>query len=86
VKGVHGGPHPAGARVGLDPDYVVASVRETGPAVRFDTDDPAAAGVPQVVRAVVEVTVETEERLPEPLEVAACHVVAEALASVAKHA
>jgi signal transduction histidine kinase len=34
----------------------------------------------------VDVTVETEERLPEPIEVAAYYVVAEALANVAKHA
>jgi PAS domain S-box-containing protein len=50
VMGAHGGPHQPGARVALDPDYVVASVRRTGRAARFDTDDPAAAGMPELVR------------------------------------
>ena len=34
----------------LDPDFVVASVRETRRAARFDTDDPAAADMPAIVR------------------------------------
>ena len=43
--------HPVGARLDLDPDYVVAEVHRTGRAARFDTDDPAAPGIPEVVRA-----------------------------------
>ena len=51
VLGVHGGPHQAGERVELSPGYVVASVRETGRAARFDVEDPAVAGLPDVVRS-----------------------------------
>ena len=36
VMGAHGGPHDRGARVHLDPDYVVAAVYRTGQAARFD--------------------------------------------------
>ena len=43
--------HPVGARLELDPDYVVAEVHRTGRAARFDTDDPAAPGMPELVRA-----------------------------------
>jgi signal transduction histidine kinase len=43
--------HPVGARLELDPDYVVAEVHRTGRAARFDTDDPAAPGMPEVARA-----------------------------------
>ena len=50
VKGAHGGPHDPGARVELEPGYVVALVRETGEPARFDTDDPAAPGMPGLVR------------------------------------
>jgi PAS domain S-box-containing protein len=42
VLGDVGGPHEAGARVRLDPGYVVHTVRETSHSARFDTDDPAA--------------------------------------------
>ena len=52
LLGAHGGPHTAGTRVDLDPGYVVDSVRATGCAARFDTDDPAAEGMPGVVRAL----------------------------------
>ena len=48
--GAHGGLYPAGTRSELDPRFVVAAVRETGRAARFDTDDPAAAEMPEVVR------------------------------------
>jgi signal transduction histidine kinase len=48
--GARGGPNAAGARAELDPDFVVASVRETRRAARFDTDDPAAADMPAIVR------------------------------------
>ena len=51
VMGEHAAPHPVGARVKPDPDYVVAEVHRTGRAARFDTDDPAAPGMPGVVRA-----------------------------------
>jgi PAS domain S-box-containing protein len=37
--------------VELDPNYVVGAVHRTGRAARFDTDDPAAPGMPEVVRA-----------------------------------
>jgi GAF domain-containing protein len=49
-----GGRRPSrrlGERFRLDAEYVVASVRETGQAARFDTDDPSAAEMPEVVRA-----------------------------------
>ena len=52
VMGVHGGPHAPGARVELEPGYVVASVRRAMRAARFDTDDPEAAGMPEVVRTL----------------------------------
>jgi PAS domain S-box-containing protein len=47
-----GGWNPPGSRVDLDPDYVVSSVRKTHRAARFDTDDPAAAGMPELVRSL----------------------------------
>src|SRR4029453_19355345 len=36
----------------LDPNFVVGAVRRTGRAARFDTDDPAAAPMPAVARAM----------------------------------
>ena len=39
VMGAHGGPHNQGARVQLDPDYIVAAVHRTGQAARFDSED-----------------------------------------------
>jgi signal transduction histidine kinase len=42
---------PLTLRSELDPRYVVAEVRRTGRAARFDTDDAAAPGMPDVVRA-----------------------------------
>ena len=51
VMGIHAGGHSVGARPELDPDYVVAEVHRTGRAARFDTDDPAAPGLPEIVRA-----------------------------------
>ncbi len=51
VMGIHAGGHPVGARLELDPDFVVGEVHRTGRAARFDTDDPAAPGMPEVVRA-----------------------------------
>jgi len=51
VMGTHAGWHPVGTRVQPRRDYVVAAVCRTGRAARFDTDDPAAEGMPEVVRA-----------------------------------
>src|SRR5262249_49127360 len=51
MAGAERGNRP-GERVNLDLDYIVASVRETRRAARFDTDDPAAAGMPELVRSV----------------------------------
>jgi signal transduction histidine kinase len=48
--GAHGGPYPAGTHTELDTDFVVASVRRTRRAARFDTDDPAAAHTPAIAR------------------------------------
>ena len=39
VMGAHGGPHDPGARVQLDPDYIVAAVYRTQQAARFDIED-----------------------------------------------
>jgi PAS domain S-box-containing protein len=52
VKGAHGSPYTVGAPIEVDPDYVVASVRKTGRAARFDADDPATGAMPEVVRAL----------------------------------
>ncbi len=46
------GQHRVGARVSFDPGFVVDWVHETHQAARFDTDDPAAADMPEVVRMV----------------------------------
>ena len=51
VMGTHAVGHPVGARLEPDPDYVVCEVQRTGRAARFDTDDPAASGMPEFVRA-----------------------------------
>ncbi len=51
VMGTNAARHPVGARLELDPDYVVGEVYRTGRPARFDTDDPAAAGMPGLVRA-----------------------------------
>jgi signal transduction histidine kinase len=50
VMGTHVAGRQVGARLDLDPDSVVAEVRRTGRAARFDTDDPAAPGMPELVR------------------------------------
>jgi len=46
------GQHTVGARVSFDPGFVVDCVHETHQAARFDTDDPSAADMPEVVRMV----------------------------------
>ena len=51
VMGGHLARRPPGDRFEPDAGYVVASVRSTGHAARFDTDDPAAPGMPDAVRA-----------------------------------
>ncbi len=51
VMGANGGPYAPGARLELDPDFIVGAVRRTGRAARFDTDDPAGAHMPEVIRA-----------------------------------
>jgi PAS domain S-box-containing protein len=52
LMGAHAGRrHRVGARLELDPDFVVAKVHRTGRAARFDTDDPAAPGMPEVIQA-----------------------------------
>jgi PAS domain S-box-containing protein len=52
MMGSHNTPQATGVRLEPDPNYIVASVRETGRAARFDTDDPLAPGMPDAVRAV----------------------------------
>ncbi len=54
VMASSGGPgqHRVGVRVAFDPGFVVDWVHETHQAARFDTDDPAAADMPEVVRMV----------------------------------
>jgi PAS domain S-box-containing protein len=51
MMGAHNARREPGTRFDLDPNYVVASVRETGGAARFDADDPTAPGMPEPVRA-----------------------------------
>src|SRR4051812_10292784 len=51
VMGTHGASHPVGARLELIPGFIVAEVHRTGQAARFDTDDPTAPEMPEVVRA-----------------------------------
>jgi GAF domain-containing protein len=46
------GPYEPGERVTIDPSYVVAAVRKTGRPARFETDDPAAEGMPEIVRRI----------------------------------
>jgi GAF domain-containing protein len=51
VMGAHQARRRPGDRFEPDPGYVVASVRSTGHAARFDTDDPSAEDTPEAVRA-----------------------------------
>ena len=51
VMGGHLSRRPPGDHFVPEADYVVASVRRTGHAARFDTDDPTAADMPDAVRA-----------------------------------
>jgi len=51
VLGAHGTRRDTGEHIPLDPNFVVAAVRKTGKPARLDTDDPAAEGMPEPVRA-----------------------------------
>jgi signal transduction histidine kinase len=51
LMGEHAGAHRAGTRVELSPGYVVARVRDTGRAARFDVSESAAAGLSGVAQA-----------------------------------
>ncbi len=51
VRAGHLTGRPPGDRFEPEAGYVVASVRSTGHAARFDTDDPGAPGMPDAVRA-----------------------------------
>ncbi|HEU5211541.1 MAG TPA: GAF domain-containing protein [Gaiellaceae bacterium] len=50
MAGPPSGPHPVGAQLSIDPGFVVHAVRETGRPARFETDDPFAQGMPDLVR------------------------------------
>jgi GAF domain-containing protein len=50
MAGPRSGPYAAGDRVPIDPGFVVFAVRETGQPARFQTDDPAAEEMPDLVR------------------------------------
>jgi GAF domain-containing protein len=50
MAGPSPGPYVVGERVPLDPHFVVHAVRETGRPARFETDDPTAEGMPDLVR------------------------------------
>ena len=51
VLGAHRGGRAPGTSFEPSPGYVVAAVRRTGRAARFDADDPSAAVMPEPVRA-----------------------------------
>ena len=51
LLGGHRARRRLGERFPLHPEYVLAAVRNTGQPARFDTDDPAAATMPEPVRA-----------------------------------
>jgi signal transduction histidine kinase len=51
VMGAHRARRTPGTRFEPDPDYIVAGVRKTGRAARFDTDEPFALRMPEPVRA-----------------------------------
>jgi signal transduction histidine kinase len=48
--GTHSGLPAPGTRDAIDPDFVMGSIRSTGRAARFETDDPTAANMPAIVR------------------------------------
>ena len=49
VMGTDRARRTAGERIELDPNYVIAAVRDTGQSARFDTDDPTATDMPEPV-------------------------------------
>jgi PAS domain S-box-containing protein len=51
LMGTHRARRTPGERIELDPDHVLAAVRDTGRTARFDTGDPAAADLPEPVRS-----------------------------------
>jgi PAS domain S-box-containing protein len=51
TMGIHHMRRPPTKRLALDPDFIVAAVKRTGRAARFDTDDPDAPDMPERVRA-----------------------------------
>ena len=51
VVGAHKARRPPGMRFEPDPASILVAVRATGDAHRFDTNDPAAADMPEAVRA-----------------------------------
>jgi PAS domain S-box-containing protein len=51
TMGIHHMRGPPPKRLALDPDFIVAAVKRTGRAARFDTDDPGAPDMPERVRA-----------------------------------
>jgi signal transduction histidine kinase len=50
MAGPSPGPYAAGERVPIDPSFLVRTVRETGRPARFETRDPAAEGMSELVR------------------------------------
>jgi GAF domain-containing protein len=52
MAGPSTGPHPPGERVTIDPGFVVDAVHKTGRPARFETDDPEAEGMPEIVRRI----------------------------------
>src|SRR3954447_17506012 len=51
TMGIHHVRPPPRKRLALDADFIVAAVKRTGRAARFDTDDPGAPDMPERVRA-----------------------------------
>src|SRR3954470_18509292 len=51
TMGIHHRRPPPRERLALDPDFIVAAVKRTGRAARFDSDDPNAPDMPERVRA-----------------------------------
>jgi GAF domain-containing protein len=50
MVGPTAGPYGTGQNVAVDPAFVVHAVRQTARPARFETDDPTAEGLPDVVR------------------------------------
>jgi GAF domain-containing protein len=52
IAGPPAGPHETGQRLRIDPTFVVDAVRRTGRPSRFETNDPSAEGMPEIVRTL----------------------------------